>query len=137
MVERWRSTHVTTSCNVQFRAWSQIFFLENTKSRKMFMIHVKVFLQLKAGNIIYVFTSACVSPSSDTQGWFRSLHRPLGQLVEFPSIYRWTNTITSLVSSSFSDEQDDQWKQFTYDSGYLIGPHTITYRFSAADSKLF
>ena len=33
-----------------------------------------------------------------------------------------------LVSSSFSDEQNDQWKQFTYDSGYLIGPHAITLR---------
>jgi len=45
-----------------------------------------------------------VRTSSDTQGWFRSLHRPLGQLVEFPSINLWTNTIITLVSSSFSDE---------------------------------
>jgi len=64
--------------------------------------------------------------SSYTQGRFRSLHRPLGQLVEFLSIYCWMNTIISLVSSSFSNEQDDQWKQFTYECGYLIGPHTIT-----------
>jgi len=39
--------------------------------------------------------------------------------------WSWTNTIISLVSFSISDEQDDQYKQFTYDSGYLIGPHTI------------
>ena len=32
-------------------------------------------------------SNICV-PSSDTQGLFRSLHQPLGQLVEFPSMYR-------------------------------------------------
>jgi len=69
-------------------------------------------------------------PSSDTQGWFRSLHQPLGQLpvVEFPSMYHSMNTIISLVASSFSDEQDDQWKQSLQESGYLIGPHAITLR---------
>jgi len=75
-----------------------------------------------------IFDFVQLTSSSDTQGRFRSLHRPLGQLVEFPSMYHWMNTIISLVASSFSDEQDDQWKQFTYESGYLIGPHIITLR---------
>ena len=78
------------------------------------------------------------NPSSDTQGWFRSLHQALGQLVEFPIMFRWMNitvtfplkqhTIISLVSSSFSDEQNDQWKRSLQESGYLIGPHAITLR---------
>ena len=33
-----------------------------------------------------------VKLSSDTQRWFRSLHQPLGQLVEFPSMYLWINS---------------------------------------------
>ena len=72
----------------------------------------------------------CMS-SSDTQGWFRSLHQPLGRLVEIRSMYCWMNTIILLVSSLFSNEQDDQWKQTLQESGYLIGPHAL-YRFSVA-----
>jgi len=69
-----------------------------------------------------------IDPSLDTQGWFRSLHQPLGQLAEFPSLYRWMNIIILLVSSSFSGEQDDQWKRSLQESGYLIGPHAIMLR---------
>jgi len=43
--------------------------------------------------LFFVFVLQRLNAPSDTQGWFRSLHRPLGQLVEFPWIYRWTNTI--------------------------------------------
>jgi len=77
-----------------------------------------------ASNLILLFcgTHNPLS-SSDTQGRFRSLHQPLGKLVEFSSMYRWINTIISLVSSPFSDEQ---WKRSLQESGYLIGPHAIT-----------
>ena len=43
---------------------------------------------------------AQVQSPSNTQGWFCSLHQPLGQLVEFPSMYRWMNTIISLVDAT-------------------------------------
>jgi len=81
-------------------------------------------------NILTLFSTSSKMKlsSSDTQGWFRSLHQPLGQLVEFPSMYSWLNTIISLVSSLFSDEQDDQWKRSLQESGYLIGPQAITLR---------
>jgi len=81
-------------------------------------------------------SNICV-PSSDTQGLFRSLHQPLGQLVEFPSMYRWMNAIISLVSSLFSDEQDYQWKRSLQERSDWTARYNASYWFSVADSKLF
>jgi len=103
---------------------SPIYLFE--KSKTEYATHVLLLEHGVSCLSLDISIYAIYNASSDTQGWFRSLHRPLGQLVEFSSIDRWTNTIISLVASSFLDEQDDQRKQFKYESGYLIGPHTIT-----------
>jgi len=72
-------------------------------------------------------------------GWFRSLHQPLGQLVELPSMYRWMNTIISLVSSSFFGWAG--WPMKTILTRMRLSDWTArynaSYRFSVADSKLF
>jgi len=57
---------------------------------------------------------------SDTQGWFHSLHRPLGQLVEFPS-FHWFNPHFRM--SKMTNENNLLMRAVIW--------------FSAADSKLF
>jgi len=89
-------------------AW-YIFIYQNT-------IHVVTLLYkwntLEAGKQIKIISTSYIYASSDTQGWFRSLHRPLGRLarkalnlqpkIDMKCCSVRSNQITAPISNLFS-----------------------------------
>jgi len=80
---------------------------------------------------IFLFDWGDRSPFLDTQGWFCSWHQPLGQLVEFLSMYRWGIILIFgwarwPMKTILTRERLSDW----------TARYNASYRFLVADSKL-